>query len=112
MSAPARADASLLGRWWLTVDRWMLAALLSLLALGALMVLAASPAVAERLQLDSFHFARRHLAFLVPALALMLAVSLLSPTGVRRLAVVMLVVGVGLMAATLAFGIEVIRTTA
>ena len=107
MSAPARADASLLGRWWLTVDRWMLAALLSLLALGALMVLAASPAVAERLDLDGFHFARRHLAFLVSALALMLAVSLLSPTGVRRLAVVMLVVGVALMAATLVFGIEV-----
>ncbi|MDP7540528.1 MAG: cell division protein FtsW, partial [Alphaproteobacteria bacterium] len=93
MSAPARADSSLLGRWWLTVDRWMLAALLVLLALGALMVLAASPAVAERLNLDSFHFVHRHLAFLVPSLFLMLAVSLLSPVGVRRLAMIMLGVG-------------------
>ncbi len=106
MSAPARVDSSLLGRWWLTVDRWMLAALLVLLALGALMVLAASPAVAERLSLDSFHFAHRHLAFLVPSLFLMLAVSLLSPVGVRRLAMIMLGVGMLLMLTTLIFGFE------
>jgi cell division protein FtsW len=106
MSAPARVDSSLLGRWWLTVDRWMLAALLVLLALGALMVLAASPAVAERLSLGSFHFAPRHLAFLVPSLFLMLAVSLLSPVGVRRLAMIMLGVGMLLMLTTLIFGFE------
>ena len=106
MSAPARVDSSLLGRWWLTVDRWMLAALLVLLALGALMVLAASPAVAERLNLDSFHFVHRHLAFLVPSLFLMLAVSLLSPVGVRRLAMIMLGVGMLLMLTTLIFGFE------
>ncbi len=107
MSAGTRVDASLLGRWWLTVDRWMLAALLVLLALGALMVLAASPAVAERLDLDSFHFAHRHLLFVVPSLLVMLAVSLLSPVGVRRLAMVMLGIGVLLMLATLVFGVEV-----
>jgi cell division protein FtsW len=107
MSAGTRVDASLLGRWWLTVDRWMLAALLTLLALGALMVLAASPAVAERLKLDSFHFAHRHLVFLVPSLIIMLTVSLLSPVGVRRLAMVVLGIGIVLMLATLVVGVEV-----
>lgn len=107
MSAGTRVDASLLGRWWLTVDRWMLAALLTLLALGALMVLAASPAVAERLKLDSFHFAHRHLVFLLPSLIILLAVSLLSPVGVRRLAMVVLGIGMVMMLATLIFGVEV-----
>ena len=46
--ALSRADASVLGRWWWTVDRWTLAALMALVGFGYVMMLAASPAVAER----------------------------------------------------------------
>ncbi len=45
----ARTDTSLLARWWWTVDRWTLGAVVVLLALGAVLTMAASPAVAERL---------------------------------------------------------------
>jgi cell division protein FtsW len=107
MNGLSRTDTSLIGRWWWTVDRWMLAALLLLLGLGALMSLAASPAVAERLDLDGFHFVRRHLALLAPALAALLAASLLSPAGVRRLALLLLAVGLALMVATLVAGVEI-----
>ncbi|MFQ5983887.1 MAG: putative peptidoglycan glycosyltransferase FtsW [Alphaproteobacteria bacterium] len=88
MTTLPRTDRSLLGRWWWTVDRWTLAALLVLFAAGAVLAMAASPAVAERIGIDSFHFVRRQFAFLPLALALFLATSLLSPVGVRRLGAV------------------------
>ncbi|MCA3361066.1 MAG: cell division protein FtsW, partial [Roseomonas sp.] len=47
--ALSRTDTSILGRWWWTVDRWTLAALMLLIAFGYVMMLAASPAVAERI---------------------------------------------------------------
>ncbi len=106
MNGFARTDISLVGRWWWTVDRWLLAALLLLIGIGVLMVLGASPPVAEKLDLDSFHFFRRHLALLIPALAIMFAVSLLSPIGVRRVAVVMLGVALVLTLATVLIGVE------
>ena len=60
-----RTDTSRLGRWWWTVDRWTLAALAVLVAFGALLIMAASPPVAERLDLPSFYFVKRQL-LLVP----------------------------------------------
>ena len=44
--AISRTDTSVLGRWWWTVDRWTLAALMALIGFGYVMMLAASPAVA------------------------------------------------------------------
>ena len=42
MPVLSRADTSLLGRWWWTVDRWMLLALGILMFCGAILVLAAT----------------------------------------------------------------------
>ena len=81
----ARTDTSILGRWWWTVDRWSLGALGLLVGFGAVLIVAASPPVAERLNVDEFHFVRRHLAMLVPAVLILIGTSILSPTGVRRL---------------------------
>jgi cell division protein FtsW len=107
MLSVARTDTSVIGRWWWTVDRWMLAALLLLVVVGALLTLAASPAVAERIGLGSFHFAERHILFLLPAGGIAFAVSLLSLRGVRRLALIGFAVGYVLMLATLLVGPEV-----
>jgi cell division protein FtsW len=82
-----RTDTSTLGRWWWTVDRWTIAALLLLAAVGLLLTMAASPAVADRIGTDPFHFIRRQFIFLVPALLVMLGVSLLPPRQIRRLGV-------------------------
>ena len=101
MIPPTRADTSIIGRWWWTVDRWMLVALFALSVAGILMVMAASPAVAERLGLESFHFVRRQFIFLIPALAIMIVVSLLSPLAVRRVAMAgLLLTLLGLLATT------------
>ena len=77
MTTFARTDRSVLGRWWWTVDRWTLAAVITLMLSGVVLIMAASPPVAERIGADSFHFVRRHFVFLVPAVGLLLAVSLL-----------------------------------
>ena len=74
----SRADTSVLGRWWWTVDRWSLAALFLIAGLGIVFTITASPAVAERIGMDPFYFARRQSAYIPLALAVMLAMSLLS----------------------------------
>ena len=63
---PSRVDKSPVANWWWTVDRWFLAAFLSLMGLGIVLSFAASPAVAERIGLDSFHFATRQIIFTHP----------------------------------------------
>ena len=103
----SRTDTSIVGRWWWTVDRWTLIALGVLIAIGGVLTLAASPAVAARIHLDQFHFVRRQIVYLLPALALMFGVSLLSPISVRRLATVGFVSFFALMILTLVAGSEI-----
>jgi cell division protein FtsW len=107
MNTFARTDRSVMGLWWWTVDRWTMAALILLMCIGALLVLAASPAVATHLKLDSFYLVRHHFALLVPAAFIMLGVSLMTPVGVRRLAIVGLVLAAALTAFTLVDGSEI-----
>lgn len=107
MSTFTRTDNSVLGRWWWTIDRWVLASLIIIAAVGAVLTLAASPAVAERIGLDSFHFVRRQFAYLALGLAVMLVVSLCSPRGVRRVAVIVFGCAVIGMLATLLVGQEI-----
>jgi cell division protein FtsW len=107
MSSFARTDRSVLGLWWWTVDRWTLAALAALIFIGALLVLAASPAVALRLKLDSFYLVRHHFALLVPAILIMFSASLCSPLAIRRVATVGLLIALALTALTLVAGEEI-----
>lgn len=107
MSAIARTDTSLVVRWWWTVDRLTLAALAAIVAIGAMLTLAASPPVAERLGFDTFYFARRQFVFLGSAVVVIFTTSCLTPANIRRLAVVCLGVALVLMAATLVIGPEI-----
>jgi len=107
MTGFARTDRSELGRWWWTVDRWTLVALIALMAIGAVLLLAASPAAAERIGLGSFQLASRQLVLLPFAAALMIGVSLLSPRWVRRLALIGCLGSLVLCAATLMVGAEI-----
>jgi cell division protein FtsW len=104
---PSRVDKSLVATWWWTVDRWFLAAFLSLMGLGIVLSFAASPAVAERIGLDSFHFATKQIIFTLPAIAAMLFVSFLDARQIRRMSLVMLIVMLVLMVVVLYVGIEV-----
>ena len=103
----ARTDRSVVSDWWWTVDRWTLLAVALLIATGTLLTLAASPAVAERLQLQSQHFVLRQAVFLPLAIAVIFIVSLMSPRGVRRISVVGFAVSLLLVLATLFLGPEI-----
>ncbi|MPY71959.1 MAG: putative lipid II flippase FtsW [Alphaproteobacteria bacterium] len=107
MNAFARTDTSILGRWWWTVDRWSIAAIALLIAFGMMLTLAASPPVADRLGYEPFHFVRRQLGYLPLALAVLFGVSLMSPRGIRRLAIAGFLVALAALAATFVFGAEV-----
>jgi len=107
MTTISRTDTSVLGRWWWTVDRWLLAAMLAIAFVGIILILAASPAVAQRLHLDGFYFVRRQFALLVPAVALLLGISLLNPQQIRRVAVFGLVAGMALLVLTFTHGAEI-----
>ena len=108
MMSVSRADTSVVGRWWWTVDRWTLAALLALIGFGYVMMLAASPAVAERVigSASRSLLLAKQVVFLGLAAALMMAVSLLSPRAVRRIAALGCLGALLLTAATLVIGFE------
>lgn len=103
----SRAERGPVADWFWTIDRFFLAAFILLMGIGFMLSFAASPAVAERLNLDSFHFVKRHALFLLPAIATMVAISFLSPRQVRRTAAILLVVSLTAMVLALFFGIEV-----
>ena len=103
----ARTDTSLVGRWWWTVDRWTLLAVALLIAIGTLLTLAASPAVAEKLKLDPQHFVLRQVVFLPLAMAVIFIVSFMSPRGVRRISVIGLAISLILVGLTLFMGEEI-----
>lgn len=104
MPTLSRADTSLLGRWWWTVDRWTLIAIGVLIGFGYVMMLAASPAVAERIGQARDSFILKQVVFLAIAGSIVVAVSLLSPRGVRRLSLVGCAIALLLTFATLFIG--------
>ena len=103
----SRADRGLIATWWFTADRLLLTCVLLLMAAGVLFSMAASPPVAARLGLGHFHFFERQLAFLAPAVVVLLATSLLNVTAARRLSLAVYAVGMGLMVAAIQFGPEI-----
>ena len=103
----SRADNSLLGRWWWTVDRWTLVAVLTLVFFGYVMMMAASPAVAQHIRVSRDMFLLKQVVFLCAAMAVLFTVSLLSPRGVRRVALVGCAAALFLTAMTLVTGSEI-----
>lgn len=103
----SRVDRGAVANWWWTIDRFFLAAFIMLIGLGILLSFAASPAVAERIGLESYHFIERQAFFSIPAIMVMFAVSFMAPRQVRRFAMILLAVSFAAMVAALLFGIEV-----
>ncbi|ATN34862.1 putative lipid II flippase FtsW [Rhizobium daejeonense] len=103
----SRAERGPVADWFWTIDRLFMITFILLMGIGFMLSFAASPAVAERLGLDSFHFVKRHAAFMLPAIGVMIGLSFLSPRQVRRTAMVLLAVSLAMMILALFFGIEV-----
>jgi cell division protein FtsW len=93
----SRARRNLFSEWWWTVDRLLIAAVIGIALIGIVLLL----------KLDPFYFIHRHAAFLAPALAVLIATSLMSPRQVRRVALVVFLIALALTAATLVIGPEI-----
>ncbi|WP_198662890.1 MULTISPECIES: putative lipid II flippase FtsW [Cohaesibacter] len=99
-----RTRKNLLTEWWWTIDRPMLLVLILILFSGLILSMAASPPVAERLGLDSFHFVKRHAFFIPIALTLMIGMTFLDPRTIRRVALALLIASLVGMVMTLFIG--------
>lgn len=86
-SMPTRVSEPVLPRWWRTIDKWSLTAVLVLFGIGLLLGLAASVPLAERNGLDPYYYVQRQAFFGGLALMSMFGVSMMSPDMVRRLGV-------------------------
>jgi cell division protein FtsW len=89
------------------VDRWTLGAVGILIGFGYVMMLAASPAVAEHIGTSRDLFILKQVFFLAAAGAVVISVSLLSPRSIRRLAIIGCMIALVLTAGTLATGVEI-----
>jgi cell division protein FtsW len=103
----SRVERSAVANWWWTVDRWLLVAIGTLIVLGLVLTMAASPPVAARLGLSTFHFVHRQALYLVPTIGVLIATSFLTPRHVRRAALLVFAVSMGLIIVALVFGHEV-----
>jgi cell division protein FtsW len=103
----SRVERTPFAAWWWTVDRLTLVAMLGLMLAGIVLSLAASPPVAARLGLEPFYFVNRHILFLIPAIAVLVATSFLPPRHIRRIALVVFAISLLLVFMTLVYGAEV-----
>jgi cell division protein FtsW len=102
-----RSDRGLLAQWWFTVDRGLMFAVLLLMASGVLVSMAASPPVADRIGLDTFHFIKGQLFYLCLAVPVLVALSFFPPRLARRAGLAMFFGALGLMVLALFFGPEI-----
>ena len=86
-TVPVQSGDPVLPRWWRTIDKWTMSSILLLFAIGLLLGLAASPPLAAKNGLEPFYYVTRQAVFGGTALIAMLITSMMSPTLVRRLAV-------------------------
>lgn len=87
-AAPMAVGEPVLPRWWRTIDKWTLSFVFGLFGIGLLLGLAASPPLAEKNGFhDMFYYVKRQAFFGGLGLSVMVAITMMDPDRVRRLAV-------------------------
>ncbi|MBR5130618.1 MAG: cell division protein FtsW [Alphaproteobacteria bacterium] len=90
-----------------SMDKGLLNGAFILLFFGLFLTFAASPGVAERNHIDPYHFIKRQLIFIAPAIFIMMLTAFLSFKSVRRLSGLILLGALVGMVCVLLFGTEV-----
>ena len=101
-----RPEGSVIGNWWQSVDRWTLGAVLALVAIGAVLGLAASPPLAEKNGLWTYHYVVRQAVFAVIGLGMIGVLSMMDLTAIRRGGVILFLVTLAATAALPWFGTD------
>jgi len=103
----SRADRSRLAEWWFTVDRQLLVLIATLIGIGLLLSIAASPSIAMKRGFPTYHFVIRQFVFAGLGTAVMIAVSFLSPGNIRRLSLATFAANLIGLIAVLIIGTEI-----
>ena len=82
-----RGRENFLSAWWWTVDRYIISGILVLIAIGFMLVMAASPTVAERIGLTYYHFVKKQFIYILMGMFVMVFISMMPPLMTRRLSV-------------------------
>lgn len=86
-SMPSRVREPVLPRWWRTIDKVTLTAILVLFGIGLLLGLAASVPLATRNGLPEFYYVQRQALFGAVGLIVMVGISMMPPLMIRRIGV-------------------------
>lgn len=107
MSIFSRNSQSLFAKWWWTVDRVLLAMIITLFVIGGVMVATASPSVAIRVDLSEYHFFIKHIAIASFSIVIMIAISFLDTKLIWRGSAIVFIISLFLLVYVLFFGVEV-----
>ena len=103
----SRNSRSTIANWWWTVDKILLVLILALVFIGIFLTCSASPAVANRIGVGSFHFVKKQAVFIPLALGVMFFISMQNLKFIRRTAILGYILTVILTVATLIWGQEI-----
>jgi len=102
----SRNSRSLLSNWWWTVDKPLLAMVSGLMLLGIFLTFSASPSVAHRVGLSSYHYIYRQCVFIPLAFLIMIFLSMQNLKFIRRFASIGYIFALILTIMTLFWGQE------
>lgn len=102
----SRQSHNAFSKWLWTIDKVILIAALVLIALGVILDITASPAVARRIGGDDYLFVRKQLVYVGISIVAIFVLSLFKLKAVRRISIVSFVILLGLLVLTLFFGFE------
>lgn len=107
MALPDRRDTSSHAQWWRNIDRTTIICVGILIALGYVLMLAASPAVAHRIGASRHVFIFKQIVFLGIASAIVITISRRSPRTVQNIAIIGGLVALVATFMTLIHGMEI-----
>ncbi len=106
MNPFSRNSRSLLSNWWWTVDKPLLGMVSGLMFLGIFLTFSASPSVAQRVGLSSYHYIYRQCFFVPLAFCIMIFLSMQNLKFIRRFASIGYLIAIVLTIMTLFWGQE------
>jgi len=93
--------------WWNTIDRTSFGLILFMIAFGAIMVATTSPAIADRIGVESLYFIRRQIIFLSIAIVVLLVTSMMSVSFIEKITPFAFTFGIIALVVVLFKGIEI-----
>lgn len=102
----SRNRRNILSNWWWTTDKVIFISANLIILIGMFLSFSSSPAVAQRIGFDSFHFVKRQFLFLPIAYGLMIFLSMQKLKNIRRIAIIGYIIAMTLLVMTLFVGYE------